>query len=52
MTAKVYAHLRTEDLENDLAGLAARLTPGDASHHRITLTAADDEAPDLPAANA
>ena len=52
MTAKVYAHLRTEDLENDLAGLAARLTPGDASHHRITLAAADDEAPDLPAANA
>ena len=52
MTAKVYAHLRTEDLENDLAGLAARLTPGDASHHRITLAAADDEAPDLLAANA
>lgn len=52
MTAKVYAHLRTEDLENDLAGLAARLTPGDASHYRITLTAADDAPPGLPAANA
>ena len=36
MTAKVYAHLRTEDLEDDLAALAARLAPGNASHNRIT----------------
>lgn len=38
MTAKVYAHLRTEDLEDDLTALAARLTPGNASHNRITQT--------------
>ena len=34
MMAKVYAHLRTEDLEDGLAALAERLTPGNASHKR------------------
>ena len=37
VTARVYAHLRTEDLEDDLAALAERLAPGNASHKRITL---------------
>ena len=36
VTAKVYAHLRTEDLEDDLEAIAKRGNRGNASHERIT----------------
>ena len=36
VTAKVYAHLRTEDLEDDLEAIAKRANRGNASHKRIT----------------